>query len=113
MLSGFCRGPDNPRNFEPEGKLMCSGAVDLRQTQPHQHDRTRYMLLQPPGSGFAIAKDEHGLKKMAAKCPSCDMADFKDPCTGELHVLAIRGGCTYRYAHCYFLASCSFVKCPG
>ena len=76
--------------------MMCSGIFDLRQTQPRQQDRTRYMLQQSPGAGFAAAEREHDLKKLKAEHPSCGMAAFKDPTTGELCVLGIRGGCCYR-----------------
>ena len=75
---------------------MCSGAVDLRQTHPHQQDRTRYMLQQPPRVGYTAAERERDLKELTAEHPNCDMAAFKDPSTGELCVLAIRGGCYYR-----------------
>ena len=75
---------------------MCSGDFDLRQTQSHQQDRTRYMLQQSQRAGFAAAEREHDLKELTAEHPSCDMAAFKDPTTGELCVLAIRGGCTHQ-----------------
>ena len=75
---------------------MCSRIFDLRQTQPHQQDRTRNMLQQPLGVGFAAAERERDLKELTAQHPSWDMAAFKDPSTGEFCVLAIRGGCYHR-----------------
>lgn len=87
MLS---RESGNPRKFEPEGKLVSSVDFELRQTLPHQHDRTRYLLLRPPQPGSATT-EQHDLKALTQEDPNFAMASFQHMPSHELRVLAIRG----------------------